>query len=108
MSDVSAYDLYEARLVPLDGDGPVRRLARSVWAAAAAWPPGLLPLPTVAHLVVTERATGRTVHRRPVDSGEAGGILAYVHERMARESPERFRESLDDLYRSPAARPEGA
>lgn len=68
-------------------------------------PPGLLPLPTVAHLVVTERATGRTVHRRPVDSGEAGGILAHVHERMASTSPEHFRSSLDDLYRSPVAGP---
>lgn len=108
MSDVTARDLYEARLLPLDGDGPVRRLARSLWAAAASWPPGLLPLPAVARLVVTERATGRTVHRRPVDSGEAAGILAYVRERMARESPEHFRASLADLYRSPVDRPEGA
>jgi len=93
-----AKDVYDAQLVGLNEGGSAKRIVRAVWAAAAGWPPGLLPLPIVAHLVITERATGATVLNRPVDSGEAGGILAYVRNRMAIEPPERFRVEMGNLY----------
>jgi hypothetical protein len=98
MSDTMAKDVYDAQLVGLNEGGAAKRIVRAVWAAVAGWPPGLLPLPIVAHLVITERATGATVLNRPVDSGEAGGILAHVRDRMAIESPERFRGEMGNLY----------
>jgi hypothetical protein len=104
MGETKAQGVYEAELVPLD-EGQVKRIARGLWAAVAGWPPGLIPLPTVAHLVISERATGRTIYRRPVDPGEAGGILTYVHERMATDTPEHFRATVGDLYYSPATGP---
>ncbi|PFG38041.1 hypothetical protein ATJ97_0509 [Georgenia soli] len=104
MNRPTARDAYRAELVPLDGEGRIGRIARGLWAAVASWPPGLLPLPAVAELVITERTTGRTVHRRRVDSGEASGALAYVHERMADETPEQFRKTVGDTYYSDADR----
>lgn len=104
MNEVKARDIYNAELLPLEDEGKIRHTARGLWAAVASWPPGLIPLPTVASLVITERTTGRTIHRRNVDSGEASGILAHVHERMANESPEHFRANVGNLYYSGAER----
>jgi hypothetical protein len=99
MSGTTAGDVYRAELVPLEGEGRIGRIARGLWAAVASWPPGLIPLPAVAELVITERRTGSPVHRRRVDSGEASGLLAYVRERMATEAPEQFRTTVgDSLY----------
>jgi len=82
---------YTAALITPSRDSRTRRILRGLWLSARELAPGLVPAPVLAHLVITDTATGRQVVRRPVDADEAGGVLATVEAHLETDSPEHFR-----------------
>jgi hypothetical protein len=86
-----AKDYYTAALASLSGDSRPRAILRGFWLSARELAPGFIPPPTLAHLVITETATGRQIVRRPVNADEAGGLLATVQAELEQDTPEQFR-----------------